>query len=249
VEGSSDSIFKHRKTMKRTVTKAKQPEYRIKQAEHMRANKKALNILGQSKKEVFDIGRKYTREELEELLTERQKRFCMEYCIDWNATRAYKTIYRGTTFSAATMGSKMRRNPKIQQYVAFIQTDYEKICGVSKARLSAELVKIAFSSIAHLHNNWIKLEEWEEIKENNPGALDAIESIDTKTETIMVPINGKKVPVKVEYIKIKLYDKLAAIEKLAKMYGYNAPEKVENKQELDFSTNAVEAIRKAFNLQ
>ena len=52
-------------------------------------------------------------------LTEKQQRFCDEYLIDCNATRAYKAAYPNTTNdnTAAVNGSKLLRNTKIAAYV------------------------------------------------------------------------------------------------------------------------------------
>ena len=53
-------------------------------------------------------------------MTEKQKRFCDEYLIDCNATRAYKTVYQNVKSDvvAATNGGRLLRNAEVQKYIA-----------------------------------------------------------------------------------------------------------------------------------
>ena len=53
-------------------------------------------------------------------MTEKQKRFCDEYLIDCNATRAYKSVYKNikNDVVAATNGGRLLRNSEIQKYIA-----------------------------------------------------------------------------------------------------------------------------------
>lgn len=170
--------------------------------------------------------KQYTLQELKKELNEKQKIFCAEYVVEWNATKSYLKAYPNekTDNTAAVNGNRLLRNAKISQYIEYIKTDYEFLCGISKTKQLNELYKIAYSSIRHLHNNWIKLKDWDDIIKNDPDALDAVESTETKTETRN--IEGKN-DVKVEFIKLKLYSKQAAIAEINKMMGYNEPEKSE----------------------
>lgn len=53
-------------------------------------------------------------------MTEKQKRFCDEYLIDCNATRAYKTVYKNVKSDvvAATNGGRLLKNAEVQKYIA-----------------------------------------------------------------------------------------------------------------------------------
>lgn len=172
--------------------------------------------------------KQYTLDELKKKLTEREKNFCHEYVVDWNGSRAA----RAAGYSEKTCNEIAYQNLTklhIQQYIDFIKTDYEMLCGISKTKQLNELYKIAYSSIRHIHNDWIELTEWEELKKNNPDALDAVESIDTKIENRYRNVDGEdeKVLVSVEYVKIKLYSKTTALDMINKMQSYYAPEKTE----------------------
>ena len=54
------------------------------------------------------------------MLTAKQQRFCDEYLIDCNATRAYKTVYKNVKSDvvAATNGGRLLRNAEVQKYIA-----------------------------------------------------------------------------------------------------------------------------------
>lgn len=158
-------------------------------------------------------------------LTEKQRIFCHEYVIDWNASRAARVAgYSENT--CGEIGHENLKKPQIQAYIKHIQVDLAKLAGVSKLRNLQELSKIAYSSIAHLHNSWIKRKEFEELTEDQKAA---IESIDTKVER-PTEFHGE-----IHYVKIKLFSKTTAIEMINKMMGYNDPEKHEITQ-IELST-------------
>ena len=75
--------------------------------------------------------RQYTLKELKDKLTEKQKIFCHEYIIDWNATRsAIKAGYSEKT--AKDIGCQNLAKLYIEQYINFIKNDYEKEAGITK---------------------------------------------------------------------------------------------------------------------
>ena len=53
-------------------------------------------------------------------MTEKQKRFCDEYLIDCNATRAYKTVYQNVKSNevARKAGSRLLTNVDVKNYIA-----------------------------------------------------------------------------------------------------------------------------------
>ncbi len=166
-------------------------------------------------------------EELE--LNEKQKAFCKEYIFDWNATRSYRAAYPDTTNdnSAAASACALLRNPKIKDYIKEIQNDLEKLAGLSRLKVINEHMKLAFSSIAHLHNTWIKRKEFEYLTEDQKACIAEIDS-KVKTEYAFDPDNPKeKKPLEVEYVRVKLYDKQKALDSISKMLGYDAPSKMQ----------------------
>lgn len=52
-------------------------------------------------------------------LNKRHEKFCQEYLKDFNATRAYKTVYDSKSDNAASANaSKLLRNTKVQEYLS-----------------------------------------------------------------------------------------------------------------------------------
>lgn len=164
-----------------------------------------------------------SKEALLEDLTEKQKIFCREYIFDWNGTRAAK-IAGYSESTAAVIASENLRKPNIQAYITEIQRDLEKTAGISRLRVITEHQKIAFSSIAHLHNSWITLNEFEKLTEDQKACIEAIETKVIKTHVVR---DGEpEMDIETEFVKIKLYDKQKSLDSISKMLGYNEPDKI-----------------------
>lgn len=171
---------------------------------------------------------KKQKDPLDELgLTEKNKIFAREYIFDWNGARAYMVAYPDCLKyeAAKAAASRLLTNVNLQQYIEDIQKDLEKLAGISRLKVISEHMKIAYSSIANLHNTWIQRKEFELLTNEQK---DCIQEIDTKikTEFEFDPENPQeKKPITVEYVKIKLYDKQKSLDAINKMLGYDAPTK------------------------
>jgi hypothetical protein len=182
------------------------------------ANKKIKPIIKPSKE---------TIKEAELIITElndSQKCFCREYCFCKNKTRAYQIAYPESDYdSARTAGPRLFANVCIQEYIKYLNDNLEELTGVTKARNIQELAKIAYSSIGNIFKDWMSREDYATVLKENPSIIECIESIDTKT--LQKNLGTKEEPdiYDVEYVKIKLYSKPDAIDKINKMMGYNEP--------------------------
>ncbi len=177
-----------------------------------------------------------SKDSLLEDLTEKQKTFCREYIFDWNATRAAKVAgYSEKT--AGSIGCENLMKPEIQAYIKVIQSDIEKTAGISRLRVIREHEKLAFSSIAHLHDTWITRKAFEELTQDQK---DSIAEIQTQTRTeIENKGTDDETAVSVDFVKIKLYDKQKSLDSISKMLGYNEPDKVEHSGEVTTITGMV----------
>ena len=162
-------------------------------------------------------------------LTAKQAKFCYEYCIDFNATQA--AIRAGYSESTArSIASNLLTKVNIQDKIKQLQDNLAETAGISKLKIINEHIKMAFSSIAHLHNTWIERKEFESLTEEQKAC---IAEIDTKTQRRIEwewddEAGAKKpVPYEVEYIKIKLYDKQKALDSISKMLGYDVAGKLD----------------------
>ena len=162
-------------------------------------------------------------------MTTKQKRFCEEYVIDWNATRA--AIAAGYSKKTAhSIGAENLTKPEIQSHIKEIQDDLAKLAGVSALRNVLELKKLAYSSIANFKTDWMTQKEFDELDDNQKACISEIITVE-RTDKQGNPIT---------IIKFKLHDKLRAIEMMNTMLGWKAPDKKEVKLEgftIDFDAH------------
>lgn len=153
-------------------------------------------------------------------LTEKQKIFCREYVKYWNATKAAITAgYSKDT--AYSIGPENLKKPEIQKYIAYLKANLAELAEITPFMVLSEYSKIAFSSIAHLHNTWIERKDFELLTEDQKAC---IAEISTQTRS-MKTTEGDFV--EIDYVKIKLYDKVKCLDGINKMLGYDAPTKIE----------------------
>lgn len=152
-------------------------------------------------------------------LTLREERFCYEYVLHLNATKA--CILAGyAQKSAYSAGSRLLKNVKIQDYIKHLKDNLAETAQISALKVLQEHQKIAFSSIANLHNTWIERTDFEKLTDDQKANIKSI-----STKVVKKNIGGEDTPViaEVEYVKIELYDKQKSLDSITQMLGYNAP--------------------------
>ena len=140
-------------------------------------------------------------------MTNSQKRFCDEYLIDFNATRAYKAAYKSCRKdeTANVNGSKLLRNTKVQEYIAEKQQEMQERNKITQDTIMQELAKIALFNIKDIYNE--------------DGTLKKVTELDDDTAKA---ISGVKILQKAGAMKIilsKTNDKTKALELLGKHLG------------------------------
>lgn len=156
-------------------------------------------------------------------LTAKQERFCYEYCIDFNATQAaIRSGYKPD--NAFSTGAENLRKPLIKNRIRAMQDNLAETAGLSALRVLREHEKLAFSSIAHLHNTWIDRTDFNKLTIEHK---DSIKSISTKILKKNIGLADEPEIVDVEFVKIELYDKQKSLDSISKMLGFDAPVKTE----------------------
>jgi hypothetical protein len=182
--------------------------------------------------------KQYTKEELEKELKQSHKDFAREYLVNgWNRVKAYQKAYPDCEYkSASASATRLLDDVRIQQYVDYLKADLEKTCHINKAMVLNEHKKIAFSSIAQLHNTWIELKDFQQLSNEQK---ECIESIETKVLKKNIGTRDEPEIIDVEYIKVKLYSKQSSLEAINKMMGYNEPDKIDhNVQGISITVNS-----------
>ena len=113
-------------------------------------------------------------------MTEAQKRFCDEYLIDLNATRAYKVAYPNCKKdeTASVNGSKLLRNTKVKGYIVIHQKQREERTQVTQDKVIQELAKIAFADIRTLYDDNGSLKNVKCLEDNIAGAVSQLETFE-----------------------------------------------------------------------
>ena len=148
-------------------------------------------------------------------MTDAQKRFCDEYLIDLNATRAYKVAYprckKDETANAAS--SRMLRNVKVQEYISEKQKEIEKRTEVTQDMVIKELAKIASLDIRKLYTENGQLKNVADIDSDTAGAISSLETLE---EYEGYGDDREKIG---DTQKVRLLDKTKALELLGKHLG------------------------------
>lgn len=151
-------------------------------------------------------------------LTPKQIRFCEEYVIDWNGTRA--AIAAGYSENTAKqIAAENLTKPYLVEYIDKIKNDLSRLSGVTALRNINELAKIAYSNLAEMVDESGTLKPFSELTDAEKAA---ISELYTESVTIM---EGEATITK---RKIKLHSKIQALDLLNKMLGFNAAEKKES---------------------
>lgn len=148
-------------------------------------------------------------------MTDAQKRFCDEYLIDLNATRAYKVAYSRCKKdeTANVNGSKLLRNTKVQEYISGKQKEIEKRTEITQDMVIKELAKIAFLDIRKLYTENGQLKNVADIDSETAGAISSLETLE---EYDGYGEDREKIG---DTQKVKLLDKTKALELLGKHLG------------------------------
>ena len=148
-------------------------------------------------------------------MTDAQKRFCDEYLIDLNATKAYKVAYpkckKDETASAA--GSRLLGNVKVQEYISEKMKEREKRTEITQDKVLKELSNIAFLDIRKLYNNNGGLKNIQDIDEETAKAISSLETLEEYDGY------GEDREQIGNTQKVKLLDKVKALELLGKHLG------------------------------
>lgn len=144
---------------------------------------------------------------MSEKLTPKQERFIQEYLIDLNATQA--AIRAGYSPDAAKdIGCENLAKPNIKNEIDKAIAERSKRTGVNQDRVIEELAKIAFANIkdfAHWSGNGVDFYDSNSISDIDTACISEISETETKNDF------GTK-----RQKKIKLHDKILALEKLGK---------------------------------
>lgn len=157
---------------------------------------------------------------MEDNLTPKQRRFCHEYIIDLNGTQA--AIRAGySENSAKEIASENLTKPNIQNFIQELNQERQNATGITAQRVIEELGKIAFSDIRELMTVDNALMDIKQLDDNTAGAVASIEVDEIRMSGMAVG----------ETKKVKLWDKIRALDSLGKHFGIFEKDNSQSKPE------------------
>ena len=171
-------------------------------------------------------------------MTDAQKRFCDEYLIDLNATRAYKVAYPNCKKddTAKSAGSRLLTNVNLQNYISEKMEEREKRTEVTQDMVIKELAKIAFLDIRKLYTENGQLKNVADIDDDTAGAISSLETLE---EYDGYGDDREKIG---DTQKVKLLDKTKALELLGRHLGIFNDKLDVNVKEKEEKKNAISDI-------
>ena len=157
-------------------------------------------------------------------LTDKQRAFCLHYCTHWNATKA--ALQAGYSEKTANeQGSQNLAKLSVQAYIKHLQSDIARAAGVSALRNLMELTKIAYTNPTDIRESWEQLKDWESIPDDVKAGIAEVVTVSKVLRRIgggdeSEDENSGLVQT-LETVKVKMHDKLKAIDMINRMLGYN----------------------------
>jgi phage terminase small subunit len=152
-------------------------------------------------------------------LNDKQRRFVREFLVDLNGTQAaIRTGYAKN--SASVQASRLLANANVQAELAKQQKKLIERTEVTAERVIEEYRRVAFALLPDYiddSSGGIVIRPMDELSEEQAAALCEV------THTVRSDGDGSGH----ETVKVKLHNKLAALDALAKHLGLNAPAQVD----------------------
>lgn len=144
-------------------------------------------------------------------LNEKQIRFCDEYLVDFNASQAaFRAGYSKKT--GAVYAFQLLQRADVQKYLESRKIKLARKLEITQERTLREIARLAYSDIRKLFNDDGSMKVLTELDDDTAAALSAVEVEERRVgenDDLMLVIKTKK---------LKLRDKLNALEMLAKHF-------------------------------
>lgn len=145
-------------------------------------------------------------------ISDLQKKFCLEYLKDFNATQA--AIRAGyAKRSAAVHASRMLSNANIQAFIQKKAKNIEEKAEIDIAKVLQEFGRIAFSDMRKYFNDDGSMKDIHSLDDNSAAAISAVEVLEEFSGT------GEKRKLIGYTKKLKLWDKKGSLDSIGKYLG------------------------------
>lgn len=149
-------------------------------------------------------------------LTIKEEKFCLEYVKGGNGSKA-ASLAGYAPKTARITASKLLTKPNIIERIQELKENIAETLELNAVMIAAEFKKLAFSNVTDTRSSWMTLKDFKKLSE------------DVKASIAEVHYETKRVGNKnVKYVKIKMHNKIDALQALTEMLGYNAPKKIDH---------------------
>ena len=152
-------------------------------------------------------------------MTELQKRFADRYFETLNGCQS--AIYAG--YSEATARQKayeLLQDEEIEAYLSQLRSKSEVKHGISKDRWLSELEAVGFSNIQDFISDGNNIKDFSKLPEQKTKAVSSVK------KTVIEFEGGEK-----QTVEFKLHDKLNALDKIGRHFGYFEKDNEQTKQQ------------------
>ena len=144
-------------------------------------------------------------------LTPKQEKFCQEYMVDLNATRAYQDVYGCAYKSAKDNASRTIAIDSVQKRIAGLKQEAAEASGVTQQMLIDEYKKIGFANIQDYLDAGNSIKDISKLPRDLTAAVESIQSD--------IRHDGGDSDGYTEKVKLKFYDKLKGLSDLGRHLG------------------------------
>lgn len=125
------------------------------------------------------------KEVADRILSPQHERFCREYIIDENGTRAYMRAYPGSGYnSAMTSAYDLLMKPQICSKIEQLREERNKRLEITADRVLMEIAKIAFCNPQELYDGYGNLKPLQELDPDVAAVIQGVEVVGNKTVKI-----------------------------------------------------------------
>jgi phage terminase small subunit len=146
-------------------------------------------------------------------LSEKEERFCQAYLVDFNGAKAARTAGYSEK-SAKEIAFEILTRPHIQSRIQQLRLEMSKGFNITRERIAQELALIAFGDTKTVFTKDGSLKNPKSWR--NEGRI-----VSAYEETITTFGKDTKTTK-----KVRLWEKTKALEQLARLMGYNEPDKL-----------------------
>lgn len=169
-----------------------------------------------------------------EKLTRKQEMFVQEYCNCLNGTEAYKRVYKVTDDNVAGAAAartlrKVKVTDRIEELRRFVSGKHN----ITRERLIKRLASLAFPDTRVLYDENGALRNIHDLTEEQAAVIEGMETVEE------FGYDGEK---RGDVRKIKMSSQKGAIDSLARMLGFNEPEKIKSEVANSFPGGVLQIV-------